>query len=161
MATSRDTGRTPAADAAPDDRAASATLHSFLNCYLHEIGGHEVVDAAETPLETDCGQGFRLSLPEQSIEVFVPLSYYSAGDRHLFGGPGVSVLPDGRVLGLDYLRLARLLLEELSLARDAPGAVDELLLRVVESCRNTARAVEARRGDEERLYGFDTTFRNA
>ncbi len=161
MATSRDVGRTPDADVAPDDRAASATLHSFLNCYLHEIGGHEVVNAAETPLVTDCKRGVRLPLPEQGIEVFVPISYYSAGDRHLFGGPGVSVLPDGRAVDLDYLRLARLLLEELSLARDAPGAVDELLLRVVESCRNTARAVEARCGDEERLYGFETTFRDA
>ncbi|WP_193493760.1 hypothetical protein [Haloferax gibbonsii] len=151
MATSRDIGRTPAADAAPDDRTASATLHSFLNCHLHEIGGHEVVDAAEAPLEADCKRGVRLPLPEQKIEVFVPLSYYSDGGRHLFGGPGVSVLPDGRVIDLDYLRLARLLLEELSLARDAPGAVDELLLRVVESCRNTARAVEAREGDVHQM----------
>lgn len=145
----------------PDDRAVSATVHSFLNCYLHEFGGHEFVDAAETPVETDRERCVHLSLSEQGIEVFVPIRYRSQTERHLFDRPGVYVLPDGRSLNLNYVTLARLLVEELSLARDVSGASDELLLRMVESCRNTAQTVKYRSGDEDGLYGVETSFRDA
>ncbi|NEU57255.1 IucA/IucC family siderophore biosynthesis protein [Halorussus sp. MSC15.2] len=145
----------------PTAIAESATVHSFLNCYLRETGDYEVVDAADTPAPTRGRERVvRAPLPEQGITLFVPLRYRSPTDRHLFDLPGYYRRGD-RTLELDYVTLASLVTEELSLARDDAGNRDELLLRVIRSCKNVARFVEARRDDTDRLYGFDTTFREA
>lgn len=145
----------------PTDIAESATLHSFLNCYFRETGDYEVVGAAEVPAPTrGRDRAVRAPLPEQGTTLFVPLRYRSPTDRHLFDLPGYYRHGD-ETLTLDYVTLASLVTKELSLARDDTGNRDELLLRVVESCKNVARFVEARRGDTEQLSGFDTTFREA
>jgi siderophore synthetase component len=161
MATGDTLGTDPGAETPPRDRAETATMQSLLNCYLHELGGYDLVSSADAPVEFDCDRCVRLPLPAQGVTVYVPLRYRSLTDRHLFGGAGVSVDSEGRTLDLDYLTLARLLVTDLSERRDAPGATDELLSRVVQSCHNTARTVAARRGDEDALYGFETTFREA
>ncbi|CQR51818.1 IucA/IucC family protein [Haloferax massiliensis] len=145
----------------PNDTAESATIHSFLNCYLRETGDYAVVPAGDAPVETDAEEVVHAPLSRQGVDLYVPLSYRSPTDRHLFDLPGVYRLPDGETFPLDYTVLVTLVTSELRLGRDAAGAADELLLRVVKSCQNIERFVEARRGDEERLYGFDTSFRDA
>ncbi|RDZ62555.1 iron transporter [Haloferax sp. Atlit-12N] len=145
----------------PNDTAESATIHSFLNCYLRETGDYTVVPAGDAPVETDADEVVHAPLFHQGVDLYVPLSYRSPTDRHLFDLPGVYRLPRGETLPLEYTMLVTLVTTELRLDRDDTGAADELLLRVVKSCQNIERFVEARRGDEERLYGFDTTFRDA
>ncbi|WP_148415348.1 IucA/IucC family siderophore biosynthesis protein [Haloferax sp. KTX1] len=145
----------------PNDTAESATIHSFLNCYFRETGDYSVVPAGDAPVETDADDVVRAPLSRQGVDLYVPLSYRSPTDRHLFDLPGVYRLPHGETLPLEYTTLVTLVTTELRLDRDDTGAPDELLLRVVKSCRNIERFVEARRGDEERLYGFDTSFRDA
>ncbi|WP_137286403.1 IucA/IucC family protein [Halorussus salinisoli] len=145
----------------PTDIAESATLHSFLNCYLRETGDYEVVDGDDVPAPTHRrDRAVRVPLPEQATTLFVPLRYRSPTGRHLFDLPGYYRRAD-ETLELDYVTLASLVTKELSLARDDTGNRDELLLRVIKSCKNVARFVEARRGDTEQLYGFDATFREA
>jgi siderophore synthetase component len=145
----------------PTDIAESATLHNFLNCYLRETGDYEIVDANDVPVPTnDRERAIRVPLPEQATTLYVPLRYRSPTDRHLFDLPGYYQSGD-ETLELDYVTLASLVTKELSIARDDAGNRDELLLRVVESCKNVARFVDARRDDADRLYGFDTTFREA
>lgn len=145
----------------PTDIAESATLHSFLNCYLRETGHYEVVDAADVPVPTHGrDRTIRASLTEQDTILYVPLRYRSPTDRHLFDLPGYYRTGD-ETLELDYVTLASLVTKELSIARDETGNRDELLLRVLKSCKNVTRFVEARRDDKDQLYGFDTTFREA
>ncbi|WP_135852502.1 IucA/IucC family protein [Halorussus salinus] len=150
--------------------AESATLHSFLNCYLRETGDYEVVAAEEVPVPANGRERVvRAPLPEQATTLYVPLRYRSPTDRHLFDLPGYYRHGEGgradgrgdRTLELDYLTLASLATKELALSRDDTGNRDELLLRVLKSCKNVARFVDARRDDEDQLYGFDTTFREA
>ncbi|ADE01516.1 IucA/IucC family protein [Haloferax volcanii] len=145
----------------PNDTAESATIHSFLNCYLRETGDYAVVPAGDVPVEADAEVVVHAPLSQQGVDLYVPLSYRSPTGRHQFDLPGVYRLPDGETFPLDYTVLVTLVTSELRLDRDETGAADELLLRVVKSCQNIERFVEARRGDEERLYGFDTTFRDA
>ncbi|WP_276299845.1 IucA/IucC family protein [Halorussus lipolyticus] len=141
--------------------AESATLHSFLNCYLRETGDYEVVDDDAVPVPTHGrDEVARVPLPEQDTTVYAPLRYESPTDRHLFDLPAYYQQGD-ETLELDYVTLASLVTKELSTARDDTGNRDELLLRVIKSCKNVARFVDARRDDEEQLYGFDTTFRDA
>lgn len=141
--------------------AESATLHSFLNCYLRETGDYEIVDSGDTPVPThDAEQVVRAPLPEQDVTLFVPLTYRSPTDRHLFDLPGYYRSGE-ETLDLDYTTLASLVTKELSITREETGNRDELLRRVVTSCQNTTKFVEARKGDEAQLYGFDTTFRDA
>lgn len=142
-----------------DKRARTATLHSFLNCYLHEIDPGERCPAAETPLESDSSEAIHLRLDAQDVDLYLPLAYYSPTDRHCFAGPGVCAYPDGRCQPMDYLCVARLLADELAARGDQPSAVDELLARVVESCQNTADAVATRRGDD--LTSFESNVRRA
>ncbi|MFC7079356.1 IucA/IucC family protein [Halorussus caseinilyticus] len=148
----------------PTDIAESATLHSFLNCYLRETGDYEVVDAESVPAPTNGRErAVRVPLPEQATTLYVPVRYRSPTDRHLFELPGYyrQGEGDGETLELDYVTLASLVTKELSLTREDAGNRDELLLRVLKSCENVARFVEARRDDADRLYGFETTFREA
>ena len=155
-----------ATDSTPTEIAEAATVHSFLNCYLRETGDYEIVDAAEPPVSTHGrDRVVRVLLPEQETTVYVPLRYRSPTDRHLFDLPGYYRHEtdgwDGETLELDYLTLVSLVTKELTISRDDTGNRDELLLRVVKSCKNIARFVEARQDDDDQLYGFDTTFREA
>ncbi|WP_339105195.1 IucA/IucC family protein [Haloterrigena salinisoli] len=158
--------------------ARDATLHSFLNCYCHETGTGEFVPAADAPIDRSPASGLvlRFSLPNQGIDCFVPVEYRSPTGRHLFDLPAYyragagagTVDPDGTDLEaagepveLDYATLATLATKELELARGADPNRDDLVERVVRSCRNVERYVDARAGDADVLYGTDFTFREA
>ncbi|WP_101298192.1 IucA/IucC family protein [Halegenticoccus soli] len=151
--------------ATPAEHAESATVHAFLNCYLRETGDYEVVRASRTPVETDADRAVVCELEAQGIALFAPIRYESPTGRHLFDLPVRYRSGDGAPVPADAATLAALLGKELSLAAggedEGEGNLSELLRRVLESERNVERFVAARSDDAERLYGFETSFRDA
>lgn len=148
----------------PMQVARDATVHSFLNCYCHETGAGEFVAAADAPIDSHPASGLVLRCPlaNQGIELFVPVAYRSPTGRHLFELPASYRAGDnGEPVELDYATLAALATKELEIERGADGSRDDLLERVVRSCRSIERYVDARTGDEDTLYGTDFTFREA
>ncbi|ELY79191.1 IucA/IucC family protein [Natrinema gari] len=144
--------------------ARDATMHSFLNCYCHETGTGEFVAAADAPIDRTPPSGLVLRLPlaAQGIECFAPVAYRSPTGRHLFELPAsYRAGSDGDPVELDYATLATLVTKELELTRGADPNRDDLLERVVRSCQNVERYVDARADDGETLYGPDFTFREA
>ncbi|WP_222915279.1 IucA/IucC family protein [Natrinema sp. SYSU A 869] len=152
--------------------ARDATVHSFLNCYCHETGAGEFVAAADVPIDRSSASGLVLQFPlaNQGIDCFVPVEYRSPTGRHRFDLPAYyrarasgadGTGGDSDPIELDYATLATLVTKELELARGADPNRDDLLERVVRSCRNVERYVDARAGDGETLYGTDFTFREA
>ncbi|WP_455448020.1 IucA/IucC family protein [Natrinema thermotolerans] len=163
--TVRPTTRTSSSDDGVDATrvARDATVHSFLNCYCLETGAGEFVPAAETPIDRrpESGLVLRCPLANQGIDLFVPVRYRSPTGRHLFDLPAAYRAGDGEPQPLDYATLATLVTKELELARGADPNRDDLLERVVRSCRNVERYVAARADDGDALYGTDFTFREA
>lgn len=163
--TPRPTTRTSPSDDGVDATrvARDATVHSFLNCYCLETGAGEFRPAAETPIDRrpESGLVLRCPLANQGIDLFVPVAYRSPTGRHLFDLPAAYRAGDGEPRPLDYVTLAALATKELELARGADPNRDDLIERVVRSCRNVERYVEARADDGETLYGSDFTFREA
>lgn len=150
----------------PTRVARDATVHSFLNCYCHETGAGEFVAAADAPVPSDrapaTGLVLSCSLPNQGIDLFAPVDYRSPTGRHLFDLPAYfRAGSDGDPVELDYTTLATLATKELEIERGADGNRDDLLERIVRSCRNIERYVDARADDEESLYGAEFTFREA
>lgn len=154
----------------PTDHAESATIHALLNCYLSETGDGEVLAARAVPenvptgTERADGRVVGLSLPEQKTVVFAPLRYESATGRHLFDLPVIQAVGDGETGPLDAATLSALLRRELVSAADCPvTAGTDLLRRVLLSHRATEEFVAARDNpaDHDRLYGVETTFRDA
>jgi spermidine-citrate ligase len=147
--------------------AERATLQGFLNCYLREtgaaeflearrIGGFEALGLRETQRVVRC------ALRRPGIEVIAPVRYLSPTGRHLFRFP-LFYKPEGRpeFSELDLITAANLLAGELEEGRERGSEVEELLLRVVDSCRNVERFVEARREDPEKLYAPRGDFASA
>ncbi|OAQ53219.1 siderophore biosynthesis protein IucA [Natrinema mahii] len=163
--TVRPTTRTSPSDDGVDATrvARDATVHSFLNCYCLETGAGEFVPATETPIDRrpESGLVLRCPLTNQGIDLFVPVRYRSPTGRHLFDLPATFRAGDGEPQPLDYATLATLATKELELARGADPNRDDLLERVVRSCRNVERYVAARADDGDALYGTDFTFREA
>ncbi|RZH69002.1 IucA/IucC family protein [Natrinema altunense] len=164
--TSRPPTRTPTDEHRVDATriARDATMHSFLNCYCHETGTGEFVPVADAPIDRAPASGLVLRLPlaTQGIECFAPVAYRSPTGRHLFELPAsYRAGSDGEPVELDYATLATLVTKELELTRGADPNRDDLLERVVRSCRNVERYVDARADDGETLYGPDFTFREA
>jgi siderophore synthetase component len=154
----------------PTDHAESATIHALLNCYLSETGDGEVLAARAVPenvptgTERADGRVVGLSLPEQKTVVFAPLRYESPTGRHLFDLPVIQAVGDGETEPLDAATLSALLRRELVSAADCPvTAGTDLLRRVLLSHRATEEFVAARDNpaDHDRLYGVETTFRDA
>lgn len=142
-----------------EDIAIDATMHSFLNCYLRETDDHEVVRAAESPIDADTDRVVHARLPTQGVELFVPLAYESPTGRHLYDLPASYRLPGGDLQDLRYTTLVDLVTTDLS-GRREDAAGDELMLRVIKSKQNIERFVAARR-DDDRRTAVDLSFRDA
>jgi siderophore synthetase component len=158
----------------PEQVAESATIHSFVNCYLRETREYERREATAFPSIaeiTDCDTVIRSELTELGLDLLLPVRYYSQTGRHLFelpvyyssNGGGDRERNGDREgnrdwVALDYATLASLVIRKLSFTQSGDDGGDELLLRVIRSCHNIARYVEARRDDTDQLYGFDTSF---
>ncbi|MFB2877361.1 IucA/IucC family protein [Floridanema aerugineum] len=136
--------------------AEQATMQSFLNCYLRESGEGEVLRSQKlgTDLLIHC------FLSHQNIEIFAGLHYYSPTGRHILSFPMYyQSLGKNELLPLDYVTLTALITKELMLASNQNGHQDELLLRVVQSCRNIEQFVQERYKEIPELYGFKRSFR--
>lgn len=148
----------------PRQIAEYATMQSFLNCYLREMGGAQIVEPGSQVLGAaiEASRLIRCSLPHQGIQVLAPLRYWSPTGRHRFSFPlYYRAVGQKGPLPLDYITMAALLAKELILSGHDAGSADELLLRVIQSCRNIATFVETRQCDLERLYGVEFTFADA
>lgn len=156
----------------PEHVAESATIHSFVNCYLRETRNYERIEQTtgfpSIAERTDCDTIFRSELSELGIDLLFPVRYYSPTGRHLFELPVYYSSREDEDkdqnrdwVALDYTTLASLVIQELSFAQSGDDSGDELLLRIIRSCHDIARYVEARRDDCDQLYGFDTTFLEA
>ncbi len=143
------------------ERADSATVHAFLNCYLRETGTYEVHDGSVADVEPASDGLLHVPLPAQGIDLLAPLAYRSPTERHLFETPVWYRLPDRTVHPIEAATLASLVLKDLSLTRDGDAVPDELLERVLRSKRNTESFVTARADDEKRLYDERLSFRDA
>ncbi|EJN59010.1 IucA/IucC family protein [Halogranum rubrum] len=158
----------------PAEHGESATIHGLLNCYLRETRAFSVRPASETPVEEADEESdvAVVPLPESNLTLYAPLRYESPTGRHLFELPVTYTVGSDRSdesdesepIELDAPTLAALLCRELALAADGPteaAATDEVLSRVLSSKENIERFVAARAGETDRLYGFDTSFRDA
>ena len=155
--------------------AEQATIQSFLNCYLREIGiggsneiieqpfsttGDSRTDTAITEVftRTSAKSLIRCMLSHQAMQLLIGLRYWSSTGRHLFSFPVYYQPAGSRVLELDYVTLVALITKELALASGSNSHHDELLLRVIQSCSNIEQFVQQRRQDAERLYAFNSSF---
>lgn len=135
--------------------AEQATMQSFLNCYLRETNNGEFLRSPQ--LGTD--SLIRCVLSHQNIEILAGLRYYSPTGRHIFIFPiYYKSLGKNELLQLDYVTLTALITKELMLASNQNGHQDELLLRVVQSCRNIEQFVQHRSAEISELYGFKRSF---
>lgn len=145
---------------APETIARAATVHSLLNCYLRETGNYERTEPTDAIDHPECDLVFHSELSNLGIELSVPVRYDSPTDRHLFALPVYCrARADDGWTELDYTTLASVIVRDLALSREETESADELLLRVIRSCRNTAQY--AARDDLERLYGVEPTFMDA
>ena len=149
------------ADVDPEERADAASVHAFLNCYLRETGEYEVLGEPVAGVVPGPDGLLRATLPEQGVELVAPLEHHSPTERHLFETPVRYRLPDGSVHPADAATLATLAVKDLSLSTTGDAVPDALLERVLRSKRRIASFVEARAGDEERLYAERSSFRDA
>jgi siderophore synthetase component len=157
----------------PEKRIAEeATAEVFLNCYLREAAEARFLpaEAVEEPeLRTtlaarDAPWLARVALPPLGLELLAPVRYRSRTWRHRFGFPLYGrALGGGPLIPLDYVTLAALAAKEVH-ARDARTVgcpYDELIGRVIDSCKNIERFVRARRGDFERARSEPLSFIDA
>jgi siderophore synthetase component len=129
-------------------------MQSFLNCYLRETGnytegtGYENHPSISGPFE----KVIVSKLVLQHIELIIPVTYWSLTERHLFGFPIYYRVGDNEeIKPMDYVTLASLIVKEFLLDKNFTGAEDELLLRVIVSCRNIKNYIENRVQDKEAL----------
>lgn len=140
----------------PDEIAEEAAVHAYLNCYLRETDGGEVVKIDDPSVDAE--RAIACGLPEGGIELLAPLAYRSLTGRHRFSLP-VYYRTDGEWIALDLGTLAALTTAEVARSRGAE-ATDELLYHVLDSRRAIERFVRARAGDD-RLDATGWTLRDA
>ncbi|MBD1842674.1 IucA/IucC family siderophore biosynthesis protein [Cyanobacteria bacterium FACHB-63] len=150
--------------------AEQATIQSFLNCYLREVGNSEAIEIVELSrfkLDTDLLEMFsregarsliRISLKYQCVDLLIALRYWSPTGRHLFCFPIYSQTLDGSKLELDYVTLVALIAKELALLNGSHEHQAELMMRVIQSCSNIEQFVQHRRSHSETLYALRSSF---
>jgi siderophore synthetase component len=132
--------------------AEHATMQSFLNCYLRETGNY--TEESRYDNDPSLGQFEKVIVSHlvlQQIELIIPVRYWSLTDRHLFGFPLYYRVGKSELKPLDYITLTTLVVKEFLLDKSQSGAEDELLLRVILSCRSIKSYVESRVQDNEAL----------
>jgi siderophore synthetase component len=142
--------------------AENATMQSFLNCYLRETGNfEEAPELMEHPLFSTSGLEKVLvsKLILQKIELVAGLTYWSETDRHLFSFPIYYRTAGSKDLQpIDYITLTSLIVKEFLLDKRFKGAEDELIYRVILSCRSIKTYLEDRVEDAEALSQEDFEF---
>ncbi|WP_058992463.1 IucA/IucC family siderophore biosynthesis protein [Haloarcula sp. CBA1127] len=129
------------------DRAESATLHAFLNCYLRETDAGEIVGSKQALSDAASeGDAVRILLPQQQFELIVPLRYESPTGRHLFELPAYGRAAGGEPKPIDAGTVATLCRRELALSADTTTLTEgtDLLRRLFASRQAIERFVSAR-----------------
>ncbi|SFS58276.1 IucA/IucC family protein [Marininema halotolerans] len=155
----------------PRTSAQQATMQSFFNCYLKETGNFQILSQEEF-LDQDVyqsilrnspiGKGILCPLKHHQMEILVPLQYWSLTERHLFVFPfSYRVGSSDEWLPLDYVTFITLVTKELSIAQGLNEFPDDLVERVIQSCQHIASFVDARKEDQQELYGTDFHFLDA
>ncbi|WP_181349597.1 IucA/IucC family siderophore biosynthesis protein [Thalassobacillus sp. CUG 92003] len=135
--------------------AERATMQNFLNCYLRESENYTDANQAqgiETIFSqlTDCLEKvIECPLSHQNVYLIVPVKYWSQTGRHLFNFPLYVKKGDEAPQPIDYITLTSLLVNELQLEQGREGAEDELVLRVILSCQNIKKYLEAHQTSSE------------
>ncbi|ELK46088.1 rhizobactin siderophore biosynthesis protein RhbC [Halobacillus sp. BAB-2008] len=130
------------------ETAEQATMQSFLNCYVRETENYERISGGE--------ERIRIPLTRQKMVIDVPLQYWSLTGRHLFRFPAVYYtegMEDAHTL--DYVTMTTLLVKEWLIGNGQEWAEDELILRVLLSCRKMKEYIEARWEDRHQLSRED------
>ncbi|REJ11016.1 IucA/IucC family protein [Halobacillus trueperi] len=134
--------------------AEKATMQSFLNCYLRETDNYEWMNDDE-------GDGKMLFIPlvRQNMVIHAPVNYWSLTGRHLFDFP-MTYQTEGseEFHTLDYVTMTTLLVKEWLIGNGQEWAEDELILRVLLSCKKMKDYVAARFEDCHQLMDEDFTF---
>ncbi|MFG6116120.1 IucA/IucC family protein [Halobacillus sp. MO56] len=124
--------------------AENATMQSFLNCYLKETGNFHIESANGTVIKISC------PLSNQAIDLIIDVKYWSETGRHLFEFP-IHYRTGEEAKPIDYVTLAALITKELALVNNQEAAEDELILRVILSCKNIKKYLEHRLQDSSQL----------
>jgi siderophore synthetase component len=142
--------------------AENATIQSFLNCYLRETGNFEEAPGYERhPLliNDDIEKVIISKLILQNIELVAGVKYWSATERHLFAFPIYYRTGGSEDLQpMDYVTLTSLIVKEFLLDKSFRGAEDELIQRVILSCRSIKTYLENRVDDAESLLQEQVDF---
>ncbi|SFK09964.1 Siderophore synthetase component [Halobacillus dabanensis] len=139
--------------------AEKATMQSFLNCYLRETENYEWINPMETSYETSEQSMLRIPLARQNSSIYVPVNYWSLTGRHIFDFP-IYYKTDG--LGehqpLDYVTMTSLLVRECLIGNGQEFSEDELVLRVLLSCKKIKEYITARYEDRHELIDKEFSY---
>jgi siderophore synthetase component len=152
--------------------AEQATMQSFLNCYIRETANYKLIEKKNAPDalasrlvdRQEVKQIIDCELPSQGTHLFIPLKYWSITERHIFSFPIYYSLSfdSNQLVELDYVKLTRLIINELNVKTGAANSDlenhDELLLRVILSCKNIEQFIQVRDQDQDHLYDPDMSF---
>lgn len=147
--------------------AENATMQSFLNCYLREVGKYEEEyaykrDSFMSRLSSEVEKVISIKLNRQQIKLIIPVRYWSLTDRHLFQFPLYYQIGDDEdVKNIDYVTLVTLLVKEWLLEKGNEQAEDELILRVILSCQKIKTYIDYRMKDAEALNNEDFEYIDA
>ncbi|MFC4098567.1 IucA/IucC family protein [Paenibacillus xanthanilyticus] len=151
------------------EAAGNAAMQTLLNCYIRETGQgefqvrayNETAEAAKSQAEEGRRETLVLRLARQAVTIRAGVAYKSPTARHLFEFP-VGIAADGAgPYPADYVTLSALLAKEIALEYGQAGHADELMLRIIQSCRNVEEFALARSGDRDKLYGPDADYIDA
>ncbi len=131
--------------------AENATMQSFLNCYLRETGNFKEETAAGSVKTISC------ALSNQGIDLIIDVKYWSETGRHLFDFP-IYYHTGNETKPIDYVTLASLITKELALENNQEEAEDELIMRVILSCKNIKKYLEHRLADSNYLSSRQFNF---
>ncbi|SEI01908.1 Siderophore synthetase component [Halobacillus karajensis] len=132
--------------------AEKKTMQSFLNCYLRETENYEWAPAPNDPVGEDAQRMIRIPLTRQNIRINVPVRYWSLTGRHVFDFPifyQTEGCEDDHTL--DYVTMATLLVKEWLIGNGQEFSEDELVLRVLLSCKNMKDYIRERTDDQNQL----------
>lgn len=146
--------------------AEQAAIQNLLNCYLREIDNGErlSMDAQAENISKEVlgrvvGNDFiRCSFCYQGVQLIASLRYWSPTGRHLFNFPlYYQFIEQRELLKLGYVKLADLIIKELTESAQKTDDQNEFLFRVIQSCENIQQFVQQRRRDSK-LYAFTSSF---
>ncbi|MFQ3544912.1 IucA/IucC family protein [Halobacillus rhizosphaerae] len=143
--------------------AEEATIQSFINCYLRETDNYMETERPSHLLQIEAHEKtICIPLERQEVKLLIPVKYWSLTGRHLLGFPLYYQLAGKEDwLSIDYVTLITLVIKEWLIEQGKDLAEDELIHRVILSCKKIHKYVEQRISDRKELTGEEFTFIDA